>query len=84
MTLTAEFKSKDQNWARETTTYWFEVEGTHYGTSLVFIGDVFGIVEYSEGDNSLVDCDGCPMTPGDGAWLAVMSVCVITDEMRAA
>jgi hypothetical protein len=77
------FLSKDQSWATESTTYWFELSGTDYGTNLDFDGDVFGIVE-SCGEYSVVDCDGCPVTPGDGIDIAIRNTASVTDDMRSA
>lgn len=42
--------SKDQNWTDGTTTYWFDVDG-----------ETYGVVE-SEGQRTVVDCDGAPTT----------------------
>jgi len=80
---TAKFISKDQNWQEESTTYWFQITGLHEGTGRKFDGETFGICESGSGSRVL-DCDGCPITFGDGEEIAVRNTAIITDEMRTA
>jgi len=79
---TATYMSKDNNWANESTTYWFELNGEDDGTSYQFASDVYGVAE-SGGESSFLDCDGAPLTEGDHEWIAVNNVVAVTDEMRA-
>lgn len=81
--MRVEFKSKDQNWQEESTTYWFELTGIDHGTGWEFGGEEFGVCE-SELDSRILDCDGRPMTIGDRAEIAAKRHCVVTDEMRSA
>lgn len=81
-TAAAIFLSKDQDWTRESTTYWFTLAGEDYGTNKRFDGDVFGVVECGSDDPTFVDCDGMPMTPGDAITIAVRKACIVTDDMR--
>lgn len=81
-TATAIFMSKDQDWAREATTYWFSLTGEDYGTNKTFDGEVFGVVECGTEEPAFVDYDGMPMTPGDAITIAVRKACIVTDEMR--
>ena len=78
---TATYTSKDQHWQDEKTTYWFEVDGHDNGTGASFENQVFGIAE-SGGDDTVVDCDGCPCTEGDAVTIAVRRVAIVTDDMR--
>lgn len=80
---TAKFLSKDQNWASESTTYWFQLDGADYGTSREFAGEVFGICESGPTD-SVLDAEGAPLTEGDGITIAVRRACTVTDEHRSA
>ncbi len=43
------YLGKDQNWADETTIYWFSVDCENYG------------IAYNNGKTKLLDCDGCPV-----------------------
>ena len=65
---TLTFVAKDQNWADESTTYWFDVDG-----------EMYGVVE-SCGESTIVDCDGCP----DNADVNIIKALdgAVTDEMR--
>jgi hypothetical protein len=78
---TAIYFAKDQNWSEESTTYWFVLNGEDYGTNQVFDNDVYGMCE-SDGKATLVDRDGFPLTKGDGVYVVVNRVCVVTAEMR--
>ena len=78
-----EFKSKDQNWQEESTTYWFELTGEDFGTACEFDAAIFGVRE-SDGESRILDCDGCPMTDGDYEAIAVKRHCIVTDKMRDA
>lgn len=80
--MQVQFISKDQDWSNESTTYWFKLEGQDYGTQIEFDGDVFGVVE-SGPDSSIVDCDGAPLTRGDGIEIAARRYCIVTDGLRA-
>lgn len=77
------FIAKDNNVQDGQVIYWFELSGTDYGTDRHFDGDVYGVCE--EGDESfVVDCDNCPMTPGDGITIAVEKALdgAVTDKLR--
>ncbi len=43
------FIDKEQDWANETTRYWFDVDGEDY------------CIADQNGDLTLLDCDGCPI-----------------------
>ena len=77
----ATYISKDQNWQDETTTYWFELTGTDYGTGYEFNGEKYGVVE----DDSMdyVDEDGTPINWSDNRGVAVRNTVYVTDEIRA-
>jgi hypothetical protein len=75
------FKSKDQNWQEESTTYWFELTGVDVGTGREFDAELFGVCE-SGADSKILDCDGCPMTVGDAVQIAAKRHCDVTAEMR--
>jgi len=79
--MNAKYTGKDQNWKEESTTYWFQIDGHDSGTGVSFESQVFGIAE-SGGDDTVVDCDGCPCTEGDDDTIAVRKVAIVTDEMR--
>ncbi len=76
------YTSKDQNWQDGSTIYWFTLTGRDNGTGKEFDGDVFGVVE-SGPTSTIVDCDGCPITVGDGLHIAVSRHAVVTYAMRA-
>lgn len=79
---TATFTSADQNWQSESTTYWFDIEGTEKGTGWEFQGtETYGIVE-SGTDTTVVDCDGRSMTEGDNETIAVRNIAVVNDAIR--
>lgn len=59
--------------------FWFRISGTDRGTGICFDADVFGI----DGNNSVLDADGCPLSDGDGIAIAVRRACAVTDKMRA-
>ena len=65
---TVTYLSKDQNWADESTTYWFDIDG-----------ETWGVVE-SCGESSIVDCDGCPDNQSTEIESALLGA--VTDEMR--
>ena len=44
-----EYKEIEQDWANETTRYWFIVDGEEY------------CLADQNGDLTLLDCDGCPI-----------------------
>jgi hypothetical protein len=82
---TAAFNSKDQDWNNESTTYWFEISGTDYGTGVDFeeyAGELFGICE-SGPEMKVLDNDGAPLTGSDALAIAVTSCAMVTDGMRA-
>ena len=74
--------SKDQDWANESTTYWFRLSGIDYGTQIEFDGDVFGVVESGCDAPRIVDCDVAPLTVGDGTEIAARRHCVVTEAQR--
>lgn len=47
--MAIEFIDKEQDWANETTRYWFNVDGDEY------------CIADKNGDLTLLDCDGCPI-----------------------
>ena len=66
--------SKDNNFANESTTYWFDVSG-----------ETYGVVE-SCGETSFVDCDGSTISADtvcatDAHIISALETAV-TDEMR--
>ena len=64
MTATATILERDEN----TATTWYAVCGTDYGTAWEFEeDDAYGVT----GDDRILDCDGCPLTPGDVQEVAV-------------
>ena len=77
--IASTFISKDQNWQDGTTTYWFVLDGTDYGTGRHFNSELFGIVDCA-GDKSVVEADGDSVS---NEYLAaiVLRECKITDEM---
>ena len=77
--ITAKFTGKDQNWANESTTYWFVIDGTDYGTEKTFENEEFGIVDCN-GDTTVVDADGA-RTANEYVDAIVKRVCKITDEL---
>ena len=81
--LQAEHVSTDQNWADETTIYWFRVTGTHDGTGCEIDG-VYGVSQCNDDRAVIVDADGCPLTRGDSREVAVRSVCLVTEEVERA
>lgn len=73
-TITATFIGADQNWAEETTIYWFRIEGDSD-----LAGKEFGIAE-SGPMSTVVDSDGAPLDYSDRRRVA--AACVVTDELR--
>lgn len=78
----ATFISADQDWQNESTTYWFSLTGTDYGTSVEFSGETYGIVE-SGPESTVVNGDGYPLPEGDHLTIAVRNTATVTDEIRA-
>jgi len=81
--MITEFIECDQNWSKETTTYWFKLTGIDYGTGVEFDGTIYGAVESGCDDVFIIDTDGCQMTSGDNITTAVMNNIEITDKMRS-
>ncbi|MCP4366349.1 MAG: hypothetical protein GY800_13780 [Planctomycetes bacterium] len=81
--MKVQFLEKDQNWQEESTTYWFKLTGTDYGTEMDFSGDVYGVVE-SGGETTIVNSDNYPLIEGDIETIAIQNVVVITEKMRMA
>lgn len=79
---TAKFIETDQNWQEESTTYWFELSGTDYGTGYEFNGETYGVVESGSDEPVIVDSDNCPLTDGDVETSAVRNTIVVTDEVQ--
>lgn len=48
---------------------WFELNGTDYGTGCEFNNDLYAV----DGD-TILDCDGHPLTEGDAETVAVRNV----------
>jgi len=76
---TANYISKDQHFQNASTTYWFILDGTDYGTGKTFESEEFGIVDCN-GKKSVVDVDGAPVANEYTAAI-VLRDCKITDEM---
>ena len=76
-TITAAFISADQNFAEETTIYWFRIEGDSD-----LAGKEFGIAE-SGTTSTVVDSDGAPLDYSDHDRRRVAAACIVTDEIRA-
>ena len=66
----SKYISKDQNWANESTTYWFEFDGAEVG-----------VVE-SGSETYPVDHNSQPIE-NENLEAQIMAACVVTDEMRA-
>jgi len=80
--MKVKFKSDDNNWQEESTTYWFELTGKDYGTQKVFDFDVYGVVESGNNETKILNEDGYPMSEGDIETIAVRNSIFITDEIR--
>lgn len=74
--------SRDQDWANKSTTYWFRLDGQDYGTKIEFDDEVFGVVESGCDAPMIVDCDGAPITVGDGVEIAARRHCIVSDDLR--
>jgi hypothetical protein len=48
-------------------TKWVELNGADHGTAWNFDNETFGVTD----DNRILNCDGCPLTPGDNQEIAV-------------
>jgi hypothetical protein len=83
MSAITTYSSKDNNWADESTTYWFNINGADYKSGIEFNANTFGIRE-SGAESLVVDCDGAPVDYNDNTARTVSRLCVVTDEMRAA
>ena len=77
------FLFADQHWMDEMTVYWFQLSGVDQGTGVEFAADTFGVAE-SGNDDTVVDCDGCPLTEGDPETMAVRRVAIVTEAIRQA
>ena len=77
--LKVNFNGKDQNWMNETTVYWFEIDGTDYGTEKTFDCQMFGIADCN-GHLTVVDIEGYPVL-NEYVVNIVLRECKITDEM---
>lgn len=77
--LKVNYISKDQNFNNETTIYWFEIDGTDYGSEKTFDNETFGVADCN-GHLAVVDNDGCPVL-NDYIEMVVLRECKITDEM---
>lgn len=71
---TITYSDKDQNWANETTTYWFDVDGVDYG---VVEGGPDSTSEY-------VDTEGFPINVEDPQNVWIPKELIVTDDMRLA
>lgn len=78
---TATHISTDQDWQDGIAIYWFDLEGTDYGTEVEFNGEMFGIAESDE-PSKVLDADGAPMTDSDHVTIAVRNTVEVTDKMR--
>ena len=81
MNVEAKFNEAEQNWQEESTTYWFTLTGTDYGTEYEFDADVYGVVE-SGNESTIVNADNYPLTDGDAVTIAVRNNVIVTDEIR--
>ena len=70
MTITAHIGT-DQDWQNETTTEWYQIDGTDYGTGFKFDRDVYGAVCCNEETPQVVDSDGFPVVATDHEAVAV-------------
>ena len=75
---TATFTGKNQNSQNGTTTYWFVLDGTDYGTDREFDNETFGIVD-AGGVLSTVESDGAP-TQNEYLAAIILRECKITPE----
>jgi len=80
--MKTQFIEKDQNWDAGSTTYWFNLTGTDYGTEIEFDNETYGIIESGCDDPVVVDSENRPMTAGDRRTIAVINSIRVTDEMR--
>ena len=78
--VSVKFIEKGQNWQDEITTYWFSLAGTDIDTGCE-LGGIYGVADCN-GEETIIDCDGSPMTPGDWKTIAVKKYAVVTDELR--
>lgn len=74
-TMNATFTTKDHNHTDETTIYWFDISGS---SDRVDEGSQYGVSDCN-GEQTIVDCDGCPVPPEYA--LELKNVLIITDEM---
>ena len=75
--IKAEYKTKDQNWKDEQTTYWFEIISSD--SQLIETGEIYGY--YEEPDSFLiVVCDNVPVTPEK--FHELEDALLVTKEMR--
>lgn len=79
---TAKFVEADQNWQDKSTTYWFELSGTDYGTEYEFDGETYGVVESESEEPVIVNSDNYQLTEGDVETVAVRNTVIVTDEIR--
>lgn len=62
----------NQDRKEEATTYWFTLEGRHYGTGIEFAGETFGIRDQN-GIHTVLDADGRQLNQGDHKAITVAS-----------
>lgn len=67
----ATYVSKDQNWGNDSTTYWFDVDGTQYG-----------VVEAGP-ESYPVDHNSHPIDDNEALARQIVSACIVTDGMRS-
>lgn len=77
--LKVNYITKDQNWQAGTTTYWFDIDGTDYGTEKTFDNEIFSISDCN-GNLTVIDVEGYPVQNEYVADI-VLRECKITDEM---
>ena len=77
--LKVNYINKNQDWMNETTAYWFDIDGTDYGTEKTFHIGTFGIADCN-GHLTVLDVEGYPIQNGYVEML-VLRECKITDEM---
>ena len=72
--LNAEFIQKDNDWDKESTTYWFDING-----------ETYGVVESGCDDPVIVDCDSCPVVLSDKKNIHLNDLAEnVTEELRMA
>lgn len=49
---------------------WYEINGVDFGTGFEFENETVGVTDCGR----ILDCDGCPVTAGDGLEVAIRNM----------